>query len=105
MNDKSDILNILRNISFKKGFSQRQMAKELGFSLGKLNYCIKALKEKGLIKIKNLRNKKDKIQYVRTYVLTNKGINYRVNLTFEFIKKKMREYDELKREIKNNNLN
>ena len=105
MNDKSDILNILRNISFKKGFSQRQMAKELGFSLGKLNYCIKALKEKGLIKIKNLRNKKDKIQYVRTYVLTNKGINYRLNLTFEFIKKKMREYDELKREIKNNNLN
>ena len=105
MNDKSDILNILRNISFKKGFSQRQMAKELGFSLGKLNYCIKALKEKGLIKIKNLRNKKDKIQYVRTYVLTNKGINYRVNLTFEFMKKKMKEYDELKREIKNNNLN
>ncbi len=103
MNDKSDILNILRNISFKKGFSQRQMAKELGFSLGKLNYCIKALKEKGLIKIKNLRNKKDKIQYVRTYVLTNKGINYRVNLTFEFMKKKMREYDELKKEIEKNN--
>ena len=47
MNDKSDILNILRNISFKKGFSQRQMAKELGFSLGKLNYCIKALQQKG----------------------------------------------------------
>ena len=99
MNDKSDILNILRNISFKKGFSQRQMAKELGFSLGKLNYCIKALKEKGLIKIKNLRNQKDKIQYVKTYVLTNKGINYRINLTFEFMKKKMREYDELKKEI------
>ena len=105
MNDKSDILNILRNISFKKGFSQRQMAKELGFSLGKLNYCIKALKEKGLIKIKNLRNKKDKIQYVRTYILTNKGINYRVNLTFEFMKKKMKEYDELRKEIKKNNLN
>ncbi len=103
MNDKSDILNILRNISFKKGFSQRQMAKELGFSLGKLNYCIKALKEKGLIKIKNLRNQKDKIQYVKTYVLTNKGINYRINLTFEFMKKKMREYDELKKEIEKNN--
>ena len=103
MNDKSDILNILRNISFKKGFSQRQMAKELGFSLGKLNYCIKALKEKGLIKIKNLRNQKDKIQYVKTYVLTNKGINYRINLTFEFMKKKMREYDELKKQIEKNN--
>jgi len=103
MNDKSDILNILRNISFKKGFSQRQMAKELGFSLGKLNYCIKALKEKGLIKIKNLRKQKNKIQYVKTYVLTNKGINYRINLTFEFMKKKMREYDELKKEIKKNN--
>ena len=97
MNDKSDILNILRNISFKKGFSQRQMAKELGFSLGKLNYCIKALKEKGLIKIKNLRNKKDKIQYVRTYVLTNKGINYRVNLTFEFMKKKNERIRRIKK--------
>ena len=63
------------------------------------------MKEKGLIKIKNLRNKKDKIQYVRTYVLTNKGINYRVNLTFEFMKKKMKEYDELRKEIKKNNLN
>ena len=44
MNNKSDILNLLRNISFKKGFSQRQMARDLGFSLGKLNYCIKALR-------------------------------------------------------------
>ena len=58
MNDKSDILNILRNISFKKGFSQRQMAKELGFSLGKLNYCLKELQKKGLIKMRNFKNNK-----------------------------------------------
>ena len=68
MNDKSDILNILRNISFKKGFSQRQMAKELGFSLGKLNYCIKALQKKGLVKLKNFQKKTDKMRYLQYVV-------------------------------------
>ena len=52
MSEKPDLLNLLRNISFKPSISQREMAKDLGFSLGKLNYCIRALNKKGLIKYK-----------------------------------------------------
>ena len=58
MNKDSDLLNLLRKIRFKSDLSQREMAKDLGFSLGKLNYCIKALNQKGLIKLQNLKKKK-----------------------------------------------
>ena len=70
----------------------------MGFSLGKLNYCLKALKDKGLVKIDNFKKNKNKIGYI--YVLTPRGINHRINLTLKFMKKKMQEYDELKKEIK-----
>ena len=73
------------------------MASELGFSLGKLNYCLKALKEKGLIKIKNFQKNPNKISYV--YILTPKGISEKTNLTLNFMKRKMIEYDELRKEI------
>ena len=53
MKDNPDHLEILRKINSKPNFTQRELAKELGFSLGKLNYCLKALKEKGLVKMKN----------------------------------------------------
>ena len=102
MSEKPDLLNLLRNISFKPSISQREMAKDLGFSLGKLNYCIRALNNKGLIKIQNLNKKKNKIKYINKYVLTKKGINHRINLTVKFMKRKMKEYDELKNEIKKN---
>ena len=100
MHEKPDLFNLLRNISFKSSLSQRAMAKDLGFSLGKLNYCIRALNHKGLIKIQHLQKRKDKLSYVKKYVLTKKGINHRVNLTIKFMKRKMSEYDELKKEIK-----
>ena len=74
------------------------MADELGFSLGKLNYCLKALKSKGLIKIKNFRRNPKKLNYI--YVLTPKGIAEKTKLTLNFMKRKMREYDELKSELK-----
>ena len=74
------------------------MAEELGFSLGKLNYCLKALEQKGLVKIKNFKNNPNKINYF--YVLTPKGISEKTKLTINFMKKKMREYDELKSELK-----
>ena len=74
------------------------MAKELGFSLGKLNYCINALKNKGLLKIGNFRRSKNKIGYV--HILTPKGISTKTKLTISFMKKKMKEYDELKMELK-----
>ena len=73
------------------------MAKNLGFSLGKLNYCLKALKDKGLVKIDNFKKNPNKINYF--YVLTPKGISKKTQLTINFMKRKMREYDELKREV------
>ena len=77
------------------------LALQLGFSLGKLNYCIKALKNKGLIKIENFRNHPKKINYI--YILTAKGITEKTKLTINFMKRKMNEYDELKREIEKDN--
>ena len=97
MNNKQDYLNILRKIENKPNSSQRKLANELGFSLGKLNYCLSALKAKGLIKIKNFRNNKKKINYI--YILTPKGISKKARLTVNFMRKKMSEYEELKREF------
>ena len=98
MEKNQDNLNILRKIKDKPVTSQRQLAEELGFSLGKLNYCLKALEQKGLVKIKNFKNNPNKINYF--YVLTPKGIAEKTKLTINFMKKKMREYDELKSELK-----
>ena len=88
---------ILRTINKKSKFTQRELAEELGFSLGKLNYCLKALKEKGLIKLKNFKNNKRKLNYI--YILTPKGISEKTKLTINFMERKMKEYDELKREL------
>ena len=98
MEDNQDHLNLLRKIKDKPKSSQRQLAKDLGFSLGKLNYCINALKQKGLIKIHNFKKNPNKINYI--YVLTPKGVSEKTKLTLNFMKRKMKEYDELKREIK-----
>ena len=96
--DRQDHLNILREIKKKPTSSQRQLAKSLGFSLGKLNYCIKALQKKGLVKIQNFKKQKNKIEYIR-YILTPKGLSLRTKLTLNFMKRKMEEYDELKKEL------
>jgi len=97
MNDNSDQFNVLRKIKSKPNSSQRELASELGFSLGKLNYCLKALNTKGLIKIKNFQKNPNKLGYV--YILTPKGIAAKTKLTLDFMKRKMKEYDELKAEI------
>ena len=98
MKDNPDQFGLLRKIEAKPKATQRELANNLGFSLGKLNYCIKALKAKGLIKLKNFKNNKNKINYL--YILTPKGISTKTKLTIRFMKKKMREYEELKKEIK-----
>ena len=98
MKNSQDYLNLLRKIKNKPESTQREMAKDLGFSLGKLNYCLKALKNKGLIKINNFKKNPNKLNYI--YILTPKGISFRTKLTLNFMKKKMNEYDELKNEIK-----
>ncbi len=97
MDNKQDHLNVLRKIKKKPSSSQRELAKELNFSLGKLNYCLKALKDKGFIKISNFKKNPDKIGYI--YVLTPKGITEKTKLTINFMQRKMKEYDELKKEI------
>ena len=97
-NNNQDHLNILRKIKKNPNSSQRELAEDLGFSLGKLNYCLKALKVKGLVKIKNFKKNPNKINYI--YVLTPQGVSEKTKLTLNFMKRKMKEYDELKREVK-----
>lgn len=98
---KQEELEILRIIDKENNKSQRELAKKLGFSLGKLNYCLNALRLKGLLKIKNFKNNNKKIRYL--YLLTPLGISKKTNLTISFMKRKMKEYDELKKEIQNLN--
>lgn len=96
--NNQDQFNVLRKINKNPKSTQRELAEELGFSLGKLNYCINALKEKGFLKINNFKKNPNKIGYI--YALTPKGIAIKTELTLRFMKKKMEEYDELRKEIK-----
>ena len=97
MDDNTDHFNVLRKIKSKPNSTQRELAEELGFSLGKLNYCLQALKKKGLVKISNFQKNPNKLSYA--YILTPKGIAQKTKLTINFMKRKMKEYDELKSEI------
>tara|TARA_B100000029_G_scaffold484792_1_gene537399 strand:+ start:93 stop:392 length:300 start_codon:yes stop_codon:yes gene_type:complete len=97
MEENQDHFEILRKLKKKPESSQRELAQELGFSLGKLNYCLKELQKKGLIKIENFKKNPNKINYL--YVLTPEGLAQKTKLTINFMKRKMKEYDELKKEI------
>ena len=103
MKKNQDHFNVLRKIKSNPEATQRKFATEFDFSLGKLNYCLKALKSKGLIKIQNFKKNPKKIGYF--YVLTPKGISEKTKLTLSFMKRKMKEYDELKKEIEKNKKN
>jgi len=98
MNDNQDHFNVLRKINSKPQSTQRELAEELGFSLGKLNYCLKALMKKGLVKMDNFEKNPNKINYI--YILTPKGIREKTKLTLNFMKRMIKEYDTLKKEIK-----
>ncbi len=97
--NEQDHFEVLRKIQKKPQTSQRKLAEEVGFSLGKLNYCLKALQKKGLVKLENFRKQSNKITYFQ-YIITPKGISERTKLTVSFMKRKMSEYDELKKELK-----
>ena len=99
MKKKSDQFDVLRKIQAKPNYTQRALAEELGFSLGKLNYCLKALKNKGLVKIARFKKNRNKLNYI--YVLTPRGITEKTKLTINFMARKMKEYEELKKEIEN----
>ena len=98
MKNKQDHFDVLRKIKNNPETTQRKLAKDLGFSLGKLNYCLKALKNKGLVKIENFKKNPKKINYI--YILTPKGIAEKTKLTVNFMQRKIEEYDELKEELK-----
>lgn len=88
---------ILRAVDANPDVSQRELADELGISLGKVNYCLKALVDKGLIKAKNFSKSANKKRYL--YVLTPAGIDSRARLTKRFLTRKIAEYEALKAEI------
>ena len=97
-NKDSEIdLEILRNIEENPSLTQRQMAKELEVSLGKINYLIKSLIEKGSLIIQNFRTSDNKLGYL--YVITPQGVEQRRKLTVLFLKRRSEEFDKLKKEM------
>ena len=95
-----EILNVLRKIFSEPNVSQRKLASELNLSLGKLNYIVNSLKNKGLVKVKNFKNNKKKINYI--YLLTPSGIAYKTKLTINYMKKLSSEYEALEKDLKKN---
>ena len=98
MKNADDHFKVLRKVQTKPESSQRELASELGFSLGKLNYCLKALQKKGFVKLNNFKKKSNKLRHLR-YIITPKGISERTKLTINFMKRKIKEYEELKKEL------
>ncbi|CAM3877082.1 MarR family EPS-associated transcriptional regulator [Castellaniella denitrificans] len=90
-------LKVLRLLEADPGLSQRDLSQALGISLGKTNYCVRALLDKGLIKMQNFRSSGNKLGYA--YLLTPAGIAAKADLTRSFLKIKIQEYEMLKREI------
>jgi EPS-associated MarR family transcriptional regulator len=88
---------ILKLLEAEPHASQRRIADELGLSLGRVNFCIKALVEKGLIKVNNFRNSERKRAYL--YLLTPRGIEEKAVVTGRFLKRKLDEYESIKREL------
>ena len=93
----NDELSILRKIEKEKQINQRKIAAELGISLGKVNYCLKELKTRGFIKIQNFSQSNKKLNYI--YLVTPKGITAKTKAVVNFMKIKMREYEELKKDL------
>ena len=97
LNNQDIRLDLLRKLDSSPHFTQRELSREMGVSLGKVNYCIKKLTEKGLIKLTNFSHNQNKMGYV--YLLTPSGIDEKSRLTFSFLKRKTAEYELLKKEI------
>ena len=90
-------LKVLRLLETNPRMNQRDLSKAMGISLGKTNYCIKALLDKGLIKMQNFRNSQNKLAYA--YLLTPVGVEEKARITVRFLKNKLQEYERLRIEI------
>ena len=89
---------ILTELQMEPDLSQRELARRLGISVGKVNFCIQALISKGLVKASNFKKSSNKVGYL--YLLTPKGFEDKGALTKSFLKRKLKEYEELEKEIK-----
>ena len=97
MNKRDIHLDLLRKLESNPEYTQRELSREMAVRLGKVNYCIRKLTEKGLIKISNFKQNSNKMGYA--YLLTPKGIEEKARLTISFLKRKSIEYEILKKEI------
>jgi EPS-associated MarR family transcriptional regulator len=90
-------LRLLRLLEARSDLSQRDLARELGMSLGKVNYCLKALIDRGLVKVRNFRDSRNKLGYA--YLLTPRAIDNKSTIALHFLKRKVDEYEKLRAEI------
>ena len=97
MNRKDIHLDLLRKLEVNPEYTQRELSREMGVSLGKVNYCMKKLIERGWVKLTNFRRNPKKLNYA--YLLTPKGIDEKGKLTIAFLQRKIEEYEMLKSEI------
>ena len=97
MNRKDIHLELLRKLEVNPEYTQRELSQEMGVSLGKINYCMKKLIEKGWIKLSNFSHNQNKVGYI--YLLTPKGVEQKSRLTTSFLKTKLKEFEVLKDEI------
>jgi EPS-associated MarR family transcriptional regulator len=97
MPDREQQLKVLRLLQEAPDLNQRQMAQQLGISLGGLNYCLRALVAQGLVKMDNFGRSPNKLKY--SYLLTPRGVAAKTRLTASFLKRKLKEYDALEAEI------
>jgi EPS-associated MarR family transcriptional regulator len=97
MFDENTGYSLLKNLEDNPALSQRDLAKRLGISLGKVNFCLNALVAKGFLKVNNFRNSDNKLAYA--YLLTPRGIEERARMTVAFLKYKTDEYERLRAEI------
>lgn len=96
--DRTEVIQLLREIEKTPEMTQRELSSRLGISLGKVNFLIKALIDKGFIKLTNFKKANNKYAYL--YILTPHGIEEKAVITYRFLKRKMKEYDELENEIR-----
>jgi EPS-associated MarR family transcriptional regulator len=97
MLDETTHYGLLKTLEENPGLSQRDLAKRLGVSLGKINFCLNALVAKGSLKINNFRNSENKVAYA--YLLTSSGVEQKARMTVQFLKYKIQEYERLRAEI------
>jgi EPS-associated MarR family transcriptional regulator len=90
-------LKVLRQIEANPSITQRELAQQLGVSLGKVNYCLKALIDRGWVKANNFKNSNNKAAYA--YLLTPSGLEEKARITVRFLKQRIHDYEQIKQEI------